>query len=157
MSMLGEVFGLVDILQDFPLDLPRGLCYVPTADLQRHGLSTEDLLSGSNRRALDELVELQVERACDLLERAAPVVSLVHPSSQPFLQTCVLAIRLLIRTSGEQRTSNFLPWHTAYAEIVFTDVLWPDFGRRHLVEATGEYAQRQRRFGASQKTAVTTA
>jgi len=54
---------------------------------------------------------------------------------------------LLIRTSGEMRISNFLLWQIAYAEIVVTPVLWPDFRRRHLIEAILEYQGRERRFG----------
>lgn len=54
---------------------------------------------------------------------------------------------LLIRTSGEERISNFLLWQCAYTEFVFADVLWPDFGREHLEQAVIEYARRQRRFG----------
>jgi undecaprenyl diphosphate synthase len=55
---------------------------------------------------------------------------------------------LLIRTGREQRLSNFLLWQCAYAELVFLDVLWPDFGRDHLAAAIATYQQRQRRFGA---------
>jgi undecaprenyl diphosphate synthase len=395
MSVLGEVFQLVDIFQDFSVDLSRGRCYLPTGDLRRLGVSVDELRAREHRRALNELVELQVRRTRELLERGAAVVPLVHPSSQPFLRTCIqgahayldevqrrksavlrervpfpkavppltlsnallptvpaasrtptlgllrryitrqrsprpvnavvvpnhvavimdgnrrwaaardrppvdghragehalrrlvdsalelgiphvsvfafstenwgrassevealmdlflslvqrnldryheLGVRvrwcgrrdrvpprlreeneaaekltagnrrlsftscvdyggraevldaakalatdaatglvrpeeigeedlvrqfylpdlpdvdLLIRTSGEQRTSNFLPWHTAYAELVFTDVLWPDFDRRHLLDAIGEYSRRRRRFGADQPSAVT--
>jgi len=54
---------------------------------------------------------------------------------------------LLIRTSGEQRLSNFLLWQAAYAELVFTDTLWPDFDEDSFREALAEYAGRQRRFG----------
>ncbi len=54
---------------------------------------------------------------------------------------------LLIRTSGEQRTSNFLIWQLAYAEFWFTDVLWPDFKDKHLFEAIRTYQKRDRRFG----------
>ena len=54
---------------------------------------------------------------------------------------------LIIRTSGEQRLSNFLLWQAAYAEFVFLDVLWPDFGRDELVEAINEFHGRDRRFG----------
>ena len=54
---------------------------------------------------------------------------------------------LLIRTSGEQRISNFLLWQAAYAEFVFLDVLWPDFAREHLEAAIGEFRRRRRRFG----------
>ncbi len=54
---------------------------------------------------------------------------------------------LLIRTSGELRVSNFLLWQIAYAEIHVTDVLWPDFRCRHLLEAVLDYQQRERRYG----------
>lgn len=55
---------------------------------------------------------------------------------------------LIIRTSGEQRLSNFLLWQGAYAELVFQDVLWPDFGAAHFAAALAEFARRERRFGA---------
>jgi undecaprenyl diphosphate synthase len=55
---------------------------------------------------------------------------------------------LLIRTSGERRLSNFLLWQCAYSELVFSDVLWPDFDEDHLRAALDEYAARKRRFGA---------
>jgi len=54
---------------------------------------------------------------------------------------------LLIRTSGEQRISNFLLWQLAYSEIYFCPVLWPDFGKRELLRALQEYQSRERRFG----------
>jgi undecaprenyl diphosphate synthase len=55
---------------------------------------------------------------------------------------------LVIRTSGEQRLSNFLLWQTAYSELYFSERLWPDFDRGELERALAEYASRQRRFGA---------
>jgi len=54
---------------------------------------------------------------------------------------------LLIRTSGELRISNFMLWELAYAELVFVDVLWPEFRRQHLYKCIEEYAARERRFG----------
>ena len=54
---------------------------------------------------------------------------------------------LLIRTSGEQRISNFLLWQVAYSELYFTDTLWPDFGKADLHEALGAFGRRDRRFG----------
>jgi len=54
---------------------------------------------------------------------------------------------LLIRTSGELRISNFLIWQMAYTELYFTDVLWPDFRKEHLLEAVLDYQKRERRFG----------
>ncbi len=54
---------------------------------------------------------------------------------------------LLIRTSGEQRISNYLLWQCAYSEFVFRDELWPDFGRQAFEESLQTYDERQRRFG----------
>jgi undecaprenyl diphosphate synthase len=56
-------------------------------------------------------------------------------------------VDLLIRTSGEQRISNFLLWQIAYAELYFCEVLWPDFKENHLIEAITNYQKRERRFG----------
>ncbi len=66
---------------------------------------------------------------------------------------------LLIRTSGERRISNFLLWQIAYAELYFTDILWPDFRREHLYKALLDFQQRERRFGglSSESTHKTTA
>src|SRR6476660_3434603 len=58
-------------------------------------------------------------------------------------------VDLFVRPSGEQRTSNYLIWQSAYAEMVFQDVLWPDFDRRDLWRACLEFASRDRRFGGA--------
>jgi undecaprenyl diphosphate synthase len=57
-------------------------------------------------------------------------------------------VDLFVRTSGEQRISNYLLWQSAYAELVFLEVLWPDFAREHLFEAVRAYQSRGRRFGS---------
>lgn len=56
-------------------------------------------------------------------------------------------VDLLIRTSGERRLSNFLLWQSAYAELLFVDTLWPDFGEAELMDALDDFARRERRFG----------
>jgi undecaprenyl diphosphate synthase len=56
-------------------------------------------------------------------------------------------VDLMIRTSGEKRISNFLLWQSAYAELYFSDELWPDFKSEHLIEAISDYQNRERRFG----------
>jgi undecaprenyl diphosphate synthase len=58
-------------------------------------------------------------------------------------------VDLFIRSSGEKRISNFLLWQSAYAELVFSEVLWPDFDRKALWESITEYSTRQRRFGGA--------
>jgi undecaprenyl diphosphate synthase len=62
---------------------------------------------------------------------------------------------LVIRTSGEQRMSNFLPWQAAYSELVFLSCYWPDFTREHLADALRQYAARERRFGGVMADGVT--
>lgn len=62
------------------------------------------------------------------------------------------AVDLLLRTGGEQRISNFLLWDAAYAELVFSDVMWPDFSPELLDEAIGQFSHRDRRFGGSSVT-----
>jgi undecaprenyl diphosphate synthase len=68
--------------------------------------------------------------------------------------TPVPELDLLIRTGGERRLSDFLLWEAAYAELVFTDTMWPDFGADGLAAAVGEFAGRQRRFGGLAGVAV---
>ncbi len=63
-------------------------------------------------------------------------------------------VDLFVRSSGEQRTSNFLPWQAAYAELVFLDTLWPDVDRRHLWQAVETYASRDRRYGGADPSAT---
>ncbi len=63
-------------------------------------------------------------------------------------------VDLLIRTGGEKRLSDFLLWEAAYAELVFTPVMWPDFGASHLADAVAEFHSRERRFGAVPKAAL---
>ena len=60
-------------------------------------------------------------------------------------------VDLMIRTSGEKRISNFLLWQMAYAELYFTDVLWPDFRKEHFYDAIIDYQNRERRFGKTSK------
>ena len=64
-------------------------------------------------------------------------------------------VDLFVRSSGEQRTSNFLPWQAAYAEMVFLDTLWPDFDRRHLWKAVEIYVRRDRRYGGADPSTTT--
>ncbi|MFA9201485.1 MAG: polyprenyl diphosphate synthase [Cypionkella sp.] len=80
--------------------------------------------------------------------RAAGEGAITAEAIERHLDTAPLPpLDLLIRTSGEVRLSNFLLWQCAYAEMIFTDVLWPDFTPAHLHDALGEFARRERRYG----------
>lgn len=79
-----------------------------------------------------------------------PMDDLTEASLTPYLSTGdAPEVDLLIRTGGESRVSNFLLWQAAYAELFFTDDLWPDFGPQRLREAIDWFGQRDRRFGSS--------
>ncbi len=86
----------------------------------------------ANRVACDELTLEQIDQP--LLESALSLANTPDPD-------------LFIRTGGEQRISNFLLWQLAYAELYFTDVLWPDFSEQEMQKALDIYSQRQRRYG----------
>ena len=80
--------------------------------------------------------------------KAAAKGAITPESIEAELDTAGLPpLDLLIRTSGEVRLSNFLLWQAAYAEMIFTDVLWPDFKPAHLADALEEFAKRERRYG----------
>jgi len=96
----------------------------------------------------EELVRAAQAVARAAKEGALEPDALDEATLESFLDTADLSDPdLLIRTSGEARLSNFLIWQCAYAELVFMDVLWPDFGETHLREALEIYAARERRFG----------
>jgi undecaprenyl diphosphate synthase len=85
-------------------------------------------------------------------EGAVSGVALTEELFSSYLDTAGLPDPdLIIRTSGEKRISNFLLWQAAYAELYFTDTLWPDFEERDLLEAILDYQGRQRRFGLTQE------
>ncbi len=85
-------------------------------------------------RALKKLLEQELEPTEENISKCLDTAGMPDPD-------------LVIRTSGELRTSNFLLWQSAYSEYWITDVLWPDFGKKELEEAFAAYAARNRRFG----------
>jgi undecaprenyl diphosphate synthase len=106
------------------VDAVRRILTDLTTEAHSRGCSVEDLLGAG---ALDSLDESTISRALYTADMPDP--------------------DLVIRTSGEQRISNFLLWQLAYAEIFITDRLWPDFRGLHLLEALVDYQRRDRRFG----------
>ena len=97
---------------------------------------TGDRRGGARARGRTPPPGVSIRRAidADMFERRLSTAGLPDPD-------------LVIRTSGEQRLSNFLPWQAAYAEFVFLPVLWPDFDKSSFEEALAEYSRRERRFG----------
>jgi undecaprenyl diphosphate synthase len=96
----------------------------------------------------EELVNTIKEIATNVKNNIISVESIDESIINKHLYTQNLPdVDLLIRTSGEQRISNFLLWQIAYAELYFTDILWPDFTKQDLYEALINYQNRERRFG----------
>ena len=95
-----------------------------------------------------EVLDAAVAIAKDALRKKVKPDLLTEKSMSKYLYAPDMSdIDLFLRSSGEQRTSNFLMWQSAYAEMVFMDVLWPDADRRTLWRAIEIYAERERRFG----------
>jgi undecaprenyl diphosphate synthase len=95
-----------------------------------------------------EILRATQHFAADVLSGKAKINDLNEATFKAYLYTAELPeVDLLIRTSGEQRTSNFLPWQLAYSEFVFTSTYWPDFTRAEFVKCLQEFETRQRRYG----------
>jgi undecaprenyl diphosphate synthase len=95
-----------------------------------------------------ELVDAVTEIATEVARRKLKPGQITEKLISKYLYNPKMSdVDLFLRSSGEQRTSNFLPWQSVYAEMVFMDVLWPDVDRNTLWEAIEIYAERDRRFG----------
>jgi len=95
-----------------------------------------------------ELVDAATELARDVKRGKLKADAITEKTFAKYLnQPKMSDVDLFLRSSGEQRTSNFLPWQSVYAEFVFLDVLWPDVDRKVLWRAIEEYSKRDRRFG----------
>ncbi|WP_375287476.1 isoprenyl transferase [Sphingomonas sp.] len=98
--------------------------------------------------ALNYGAQAELTRAARRLAERLPPEQIDEAAIEGELETRELPpLDLLIRTSGEHRLSNFLLWQAAYAELLFVDTLWPDFGADELSAAVADFGQRQRRFG----------
>jgi len=95
-----------------------------------------------------EIVDAATELARDVKRGKLKADAITEKTFAKYLnQPKMSDVDLFLRSSGEQRTSNFLPWQSVYAELVFLDVLWPDVDRETLWRAIEEYSTRDRRFG----------
>jgi undecaprenyl diphosphate synthase len=138
LEAIGDVERLPPIVKE-PLDELR------TASAANHGMTLTLALSYGGRESIARAVRAAVRDA---------VAGSLGPDDvdverfNAYLPTARLPpLDLLIRTSGEQRISNFMLWEIAYAELIFVDVLWPEFRRQHLYQCLEQYAARERRFG----------
>jgi len=139
----------------------NGVCLKIIGERERFGPNlSADLAAAEARTAANEKLTLVMALSyggrADIVEAARRAVASGLPPAQiseqafaSFLATDGIPDPdLLIRTSGEERISNFLLWQTAYSELYFTDVLWPDFGEQDFGGAVREFSRRERRFGA---------
>jgi undecaprenyl diphosphate synthase len=169
----GEVDNLMFLLQKY-LDAE---CVTLTARGVRFNvIGRRDRIPGSLGRSIAQVEErtkggtsLHLRVAIDysaraaLLAAAAGVAKGIAPTREAFERSLCEVIHapggtrdvdLLIRTGGEQRLSDFLLWESAYAELYFTDVAWPDFGKADLATAVQAFAARDRRYGGILKAAL---
>lgn len=164
-----EVSTLMDLLDDFAL---REVSTIMDNDVVFRVMGRTENIPENTRKKLDDLTERSrnnsgmvlnlalsyggrseiFDAACAFAKDAqAGAVSLDEADESVFARYIYNAdipdVDLLIRTSGEQRISNFMLWRAAYAELVFADKLWPDYSEQDFDAALAEYASRRRRFG----------
>ena len=164
-----EVDGLMELIikavkEETPLLMKHNVRMVPMGDVSRlperslknlrqcmddtagnTGLTLVMALSYSSKWEIKEALKCIV---CEAREGKLQPEDITEETLRNYLATKDYPDPdLLIRTGGEQRTSNFLQWQMAYTEFWFTEVLWPDFEKEHFYEAVRDYQSRQRRFG----------
>lgn len=164
-----EVAGLMELLREFLIDeraeiMDNGIRLDALGDIERLPALVREPLeelraasSGNSRMTLTLALSYggreSITRAARDAAKAIATGSLRLEDLDAdrlgsYLPTANLPpLDLLIRTSGEQRISNFMLWEVAYAELMFVDVLWPEFRRNHLYECLRAYGERERRFG----------
>ena len=136
--VIGDITRLEKSLQDTIVELEE-------VSASNTGLCFQVAL---NYGGQDEIIRATKKIAQDVKEGKLSVEDLNTQVYEDYLDTKgIPAPDLLIRTSGEQRLSNFLLWQLAYSEFYFTDVLWPDFNRAELIKAIEYYNGRERRYG----------
>jgi undecaprenyl diphosphate synthase len=164
-----DVAGLMQLLRDFLIDerseiLDNGIRLEALGDIERlPALVREPLdelraVSSTNSKMVltlalsyggrESITKAARQAAADVAAGIIRAEDLDCDRLGSYLPTAKLPeLDLLIRTSGEQRVSNFMLWEVAYAELMFVDVMWPDFRREHLYQCLDAYKTRERRFG----------
>ena len=166
-----EVSGIMLLLERYLTEALRdmeknGVCFRFFGDLSRLNPKLRKLCEDAQSRSAqyhevqvnfclnyggrDEIIRAAKAFAADVAAGRRSAESLTELDFENYLDSAgVPDPELVIRPSGEQRTSNFLNWQSAYSEFVFMDVLWPDFMPEHLDKAIEEYNRRNRRFGGA--------
>ncbi len=138
----------MDIIGDisrFDLDIQESIMNIQEKSKEKTGMTVHIALNYGGR---DELCRSMQKVAKQVLEGRIAPEDIDEDIINSYLDTSGIPDpELLIRTSGEERISNFLLWQIAYAEIYFTEELWPDFSRKSLEKAIYMYQNRERRFG----------
>jgi undecaprenyl diphosphate synthase len=138
LAVIGDRMGL-------PADIAS---LIQVAEARTSGNTGLNLIIALNYGARAEIVAGMRSLAREVAAGRLDIDAIDESRLSAHLQTSFMPDPdLLIRTSGEQRVSNFLLWQIAYAEMLFVDRFWPDFSGQDLLEAIGEYRRRQRRFG----------
>lgn len=126
-------------------DLKESIRELEAVSKNNTGLHFQVALNYGSR---DEMLRAMKNMASDIASGKQSADDISEQMFQAYLDTDGIPDPdLLIRTSGEERLSNFLLWQLAYTELYFTDVLWPDFNKRELQKAIDYYSHRERRFG----------
>jgi len=147
-------FNIIGNRADLPLDVNREVDDAIAKTAGNTGMTLTLALSYGGRQ---EIIRAATLLAADLTEGRISAEAVDEASFERYLYSFGMPEPdLLIRTSGEMRISNFLLWQIAYAEIWVTDTLWPDFRRRHLLEAIVAYQKRERRYGGIKPARVAT-
>ena len=127
-------------------NLKRSIEKLEEASKNNTGLNFQVAINYGSR---DELIRAVKALAKEVKENNIQIDNIDEKLFEQYLDTYEIPDpELLIRTSGEQRLSNYLLWQSAYTEFYFTDVLWPDFDKKELVKAIEYYSGRNRKFGA---------
>jgi undecaprenyl diphosphate synthase len=128
-----------------PEDLRRSITALEEASKNNTGLKFQVAINYGGR---DELIRAAKALAMDIKMNKTEIDHIDETKFEEYLDTNGIPNPdLLIRTSGEQRLSNFLLWQLAYTEFYFPDVLWPDFNKKELMKAVEYYSNRTRKFG----------
>ena len=126
-------------------DIQESIAKLEEASKDQDGLNFQIAINYGSR---DEMLRGMRKMLKEYQENPFPVEELDEEKFQSYLDTADIPDPdLLIRTSGEQRISNYLLWQLAYTELYFTDVPWPDFTKKELVKAIEDYNSRDRRYG----------